>query len=127
MRKMETQRRQEGVCGEIRRAGGDANRQFAMRQAGNRREARLERKTGQTPPAQVEKNAAVTLAFVAAVVLLIATAVARLAAFIAAWAWLMVVVRPDRAQRPAFFRTGVRMMPAAAEHCVQRQEDGHQR
>jgi hypothetical protein len=41
MRKMETQRRQEGVEGEIRLAGGNVDRQFAVRQAGNRREARL--------------------------------------------------------------------------------------
>ena len=124
MRKMETQRRQQSVGCEMGFAGGDSDRELDTGQTGNHRQMGLERQPVRTSAGQVEKNAPVPLALVPAVVLLIATA--RRAALVAALARIGVRAL-DRARCPALLRTRMRMMPAAAKHCMQRQEDRRQR
>jgi hypothetical protein len=113
MGKMEAQRRQESVGCEMGLAVGDWNGQFDMGETGNRGQMGLERRPERTSAGEVEKNAPLPLAFVPAVVLVIATA--RRAALVAAVA-RMGVLGLDGARRTAFLRTGMGMMPAAAEH-----------
>lgn len=123
MRKVEPQRRREIIDGEIRPIGGDMDWQFAVRHRGNRRQVRLERKNVRSPAAQVEKDAPQPLTFVPAVMLLVAAAHVPSAA-------VRVRLRGrrrDRAGLVAVTRTGVRVMPAAAEHRVQRHQQRHQR
>jgi hypothetical protein len=124
MGKMETQRRQQGVDCEVRVAGGDVNGQFATRQAGNCRQGKLERTAVQTSAGQIEKDTPIPLAFVPARMLMIAAA--RRPALVGART-RVGVQRYDRRWHRAFLVTCVRMMPAAAEHGMQGQEDGDQR
>jgi len=123
MRKMETQRRQKGVDREKRLSGGDMSRLRVARQAGNRRQIELERRTMQTSIGQVEKDARIRLAFVPAVMLVIGAV--RRAAVVGELA-RVGVRRFDRTRIAAFRRASVCMMPAAAEHRVQRQRGSHQ-
>jgi hypothetical protein len=124
MREMKPQRRQKSVGGKERLDGGNVDRQLATGHRGNGRDVRLGHRAVRTSPGRVEKNARLALAFVPAMMLLIAAA--RRIALVGAPARLYVD-RFERTRIAALLRACMGVVPAAPEHCVQCQEEGHQR